>query len=400
MTKKRDYGSGAIEPRGNSWRLRYRIGGKVFRKTLKDTTKSEAQKALRQLLHAGDEGTHVAPDKLTLRSWAEHWLSIGAPGSKNRRPIGQRALERYEQLLRCHVLPVLGDRPLQMIQASEIDKLYAGLDEQLSAGSKRFVHLVLASCLGTATRTRKITRNPMLDLAKAPPPAEADHGMVLEASQLAVLIGGFKGLALFPIVATAAFTGARRSEILALRWADLDAVNKTLRIERAIEETAEHGLQIKGPKTERGKRTITIDDDLLALLMAEREKHRRVVAGVPDGAAVDLSLVKLPDGALIFPNPPAPGEDFSFIKLRKPSVVTKAFASKATALGFPGLRFHDLRGAHETMLLDRGIGVHTVAARCGHDPAVLLHSYAKRTKKADTAAAEVIGELAKGILGN
>ena len=336
---------------------------------------------------------------MTLQQWVTHWLSIGAPGSKNRRPIGQRALERYEQLLRCHVLPVLGDRPLQMIQASEIDRLYAGLDEQLSAGSKRFVHLVLASCLGTASRTRKITRNPMLDLAKAPPAAEADHGQVLEASQLGTLVQGFKGSALFPIVATAAFTGARRSEILALQWADLDPVNKELRIERAIEETVEHGLQIKGPKTERGKRTITIDDDLLALLMAERDKHLRILAGIPDGATVDLSLMKskLPDAALMFPKPPEGGK-FSFTELRKPSVVTKAFAHKAAALGFAGLRFHDLRGAHETLLLDRGIGVHTVAARCGHDPAVLLHSYGKRTKKADTAAAEVIGELTKGVL--
>ncbi len=55
------------------------------------------------------------------------------------------------------------------------------------------------------------------------------------------------------------------SEILALRWDDLDAEKKTLRIERAIEDSAEHGHRIKGPKTERGKRTIVIDDDLLTL---------------------------------------------------------------------------------------------------------------------------------------
>jgi len=42
--------------------------------------------------------------------------------------------------------------------------------------------------------------------------------------------------------------------------------------------------------------------------------------------------------------------------------------------------------------------VHVIAARCGHDPAVLLRSYAKRTKKADTTAANVIGTMTKGIL--
>jgi len=40
-----------------------------------------------------------------------------------------------------------------------------------------------------------------------------------------------------------------------------------------------------------------------------------------------------------------------------------------------------------------------VAARCGHDPATLLQNYAKRTKKADTSAAKIIGNISKAILG-
>jgi integrase len=109
--------------------------------------------------------------------------------------------------------------------------------------------------------------------------------------------------------------------------------------------------------------------------------------------------VRLPDEALMFPNPPAAGEDFSFTKLRNPDNTTKEFTRKAATLGFPGLRLHDLRGTHETLLLDAGVPVHVVAARCGHDPAVLLRNYAKRTKKADTSAAAVIGTLSKHALG-
>ena len=160
-------------------------------------------------------------------------------------------------------MPTLGERPLQQLQSSEIDALYPRLADKLSPHTAHHVHVVLGACLGAATRTRKLPRNPMIELVKVPSPGEADHGMALEADQLRTLIQGFKGSALFAIVAVAAFTGARRNEILALRWEDLDAEKKTLRIERAIEETDEHGLRIKGPKTERGKRTITIDDDLL-----------------------------------------------------------------------------------------------------------------------------------------
>jgi integrase len=112
---------------------------------------------------------------------------------------------------------------------------------------------VLGACLGTATRTRQIARNPMREVVKVPSPGEPDHGMVLDQDQLRVLVQGFKRRSFFPMVAVAAFTGARRNEILALRWDDLDVTNKTLRIERALEATAKYGMRIKEPKTARGK---------------------------------------------------------------------------------------------------------------------------------------------------
>jgi integrase len=100
----------------------------------------------------------------------------------------------------------------------------------------------------------------------------------------------------------------------------------------------------------------------------------------------------------MFPNLPAPGEGFSFTRLRNADNMTKEFVRKARKLGFPGLRFHDLRLVRDHKL-DAGRPVHAVAAHCGHDPAVMLRAYAKRTKKADTSMAEAIAELSKGALG-
>lgn len=166
----------------------------------------------------------------------------------------------------------------------------------------------------------------------------------------------------------------------------------------AIEETKAFGRALKEPKTHRGKRAIQIDDDLIALLLTERDKHLRIQAGVPDGVTVDLSIVKFPADALMFPS--NAGETFDFTRLRDPHAVTREFCRQARRRGFPKLRFHDLRGSHKTALLDAGVPVHVVAARCGHDPAVLLRSYAKRTKKADNNAADAIGRLLKGSLGD
>jgi integrase len=77
--KKRDYGAGTIDQRGeDTWRLRYRIGNDRFTKTVKGT-KAEAVKKLRELLKAGDDDQHVAPDKMTVAARIDHWISIGAP---------------------------------------------------------------------------------------------------------------------------------------------------------------------------------------------------------------------------------------------------------------------------------------------------------------------------------
>jgi integrase len=383
--------------RVKTFRLRYRINGKRYSKTV-EGSRADAKKELRALLRSGDTGEHVTPDKATLAGWAQRWIEVGAPG-RNKRAAGARAVERYEQLLRTHVLPTLGERKLQQIHSTDIDKLYLSLEGKIAPRTARHVHSVLNACLGAAVRTRKLAINPMESITKAPSPGESDHGIALDDDQLRKLVQGFKGSSLFGIVSLAAFTGARRNEILALRWSDLEVQKKELRIERAIEETKAHGLRTKGPKKESHKRTITIDDDLLALLLSEREKHLRMAAGIPDGATVDLGLIKLPDGALMFPNPPALAE-LSFVTPRHGRPVSREFRRKARKLGFKGLRFHDLRGTHETLLLDRGVPVHVVAARCGHDPAELLRTYAKRTRKADNSAAAVIGSISKGILGN
>jgi integrase len=400
---KRSHGDGAIDTRGeNTHRLRYRINGRRFTKTFHGTL-TEARKELRALQRSGDTGEHVDPGKVTVATWIDRWIALNqrhdveADGSSRRGLVNRRTLERYEELLRCHVTPTLGNRPLQKLTGTEIDDLYVALEKKLSPRTVHHVHTVFGACLKSAVKKKLITSNPVVD-AEAPSAGESDHGMALDEAQLRTLLAGFRPSPLFPIVAVLAFTGARRGEVLALRWSDLDVENKTLRIERAVEQTSKFELAIKGPKTERGKRTITIDDDLIALLCSEREKLQRLQAGVPDGVQVDLSLVKLPDEALMFPNLTTANGDIALTNLRTPGNVTKEFLRRAALLGFPDLRLHDLRGTHETLLLDAGVPVHVVAARCGHDPAVLLRSYAKRSKKADTSAAAIIGALSKGVL--
>jgi integrase len=403
--KKREHGDGGIDQRGvNVFRLRYRVSGARYSITFKGS-RAEAKAELRRLIRTSDTGSHIAPDKITVGEWCDKWLALlqrksdDDPTQRTRRRglVTPRTAERYADLLRLHVKPTLGERLLQKLGPAEIDALYIGLEKTIAPRTAHHVHTVFTACLGAAVRKKLISTNPALD-AEPPSPGESNVGNILDRDQLTALVQGFRHSALYPIVAIAAFTGARRNEILTLRWADLDEKNKTLRIARAIEETKEFGRTIKEPKTQRGIRTIQIDGELMELLLKVREKHLRIAASIPDGSPVDLSLIKLPPEVLMFPS--MAGGVFDFTRLRDPHAVTREFCRQARKRGFSKLRFHDLRGSHETALLDAGVPVHVVAARCGHDPAVLLLTYAKRTKKADTDAADKIGALLKGALGN
>ncbi|MDI4231426.1 site-specific integrase [Bradyrhizobium sp. Arg237L] len=425
---KRSYGDGSIDQRGEDvYRLRYRVDGRRFTKTFKGKL-TDARKELRRLLREGDTGDHVEPSKLTVGQWIDTWIAAGAPGRRKKK-VGQKTLERYEELLRVHVKPKLGAIRLQKLQATEVDRLYTHLDElvdesgdrQIAPMTLHHVHVVLNSCLSTAERKGLILANPMRRVEQVPNPQEQilddeeadadDIGEGLDDVELARLIAGFERSSLYPVVVLAAATGARRNELLALRWINLDIDKKTLRIERAWEQTKKFGLRLKPPKTKRGLRTIELDDATLTMLLKEKERHQRIIAGIPDGPHVDLSLIKLPAGALMFPAVPEPGEDFDFTKPRNPRNFSKEFARRADHLreqarkaelpSFAKTRFHDLRGIHSTALLDAGIPVHTVAQRIGDDPAVLLRNYAKRkrSKKANQSVAAAIAAIASGFLG-
>lgn len=409
---KRAHGDGGIDSRGeNVHRLRYRVGGKRFTKTFHGTL-PEARKELRTLISTGDAGKHVAPDKMTVGQWIDEWIAVGAPGRKKKR-VSERTLERYSDLLRVHVKPVLGGRRLQALRATEIDKLYADMStaKKIAPRTQHHVHTVFSAALSTATRKKMLVVNPMDAVEQVPavthyepedhPDIDPDDiGEGLTDVELAALISGFRSSTIFPIVALAAATGARRNELLALRWTDLDVAEGTLRIERAWERTKKHGLRLKPPKTKRGLRTIDIDEATVSLLLKEREVHQRLCAGLPDGVGVDLSLIKLPSNALMFPNPAGPSEAPAFTAPRLPGSVTQAFARRAEALGFGNIRFHDLRGIHSTALLDDGVPVHTVAQRIGDDPATLLRSYTKRrrSKRADAKLSAAIAGFASGFL--
>ncbi len=93
-------------------------------------------------------------------------------------------------------------------------------------------------------------------------------------------------------------------------------------------------------------------------MAAERERHLRIAAGVPDAPLWTVSLVKLPAGPSCFRTRHRAAKA-SQLEAAQSAEHDKGIR-KATALGFAGLRLHDLRGTQETLLLG--------ASRCMSSP--------------------------------
>jgi integrase len=178
---RRSHGDGGIDQRSaNSYRLRYRLNGKRYSQSFHGTL-TDAKKKLRELIRSGDTGGHVAPDRITVAQWIEHWFE--------HKKVGRRAHERYAGLLRDHAVPVLGDRRLQALQPIEIDGLYAGIK---SAATHKYLHIVFKACLSAAVRKGLIVANPMDRIDRTPGASDGDHGVALEPEELTRLLTAFR----------------------------------------------------------------------------------------------------------------------------------------------------------------------------------------------------------------
>jgi len=398
--KRGTYGSGSIEQRGpNRFRLTHYVGGRRQRQWV-NGARSDANRRLRELTARADAGEHVPSSRTTLKTWAAEWLALlargEASGMRRKGRVTPRTRERYRELLASYVFPTLGDRPIQKLTPTEIDHLYIALERKLSAATVRHVHTALKACLATAVRKGVLVNNPA-GRADAPRKIDPEIGRALSVEEVTRLLAGFAGTVYHSIVATAVMTGARLSELLALRWSDVNFTAHTITISRAIERTKEFGTVVKEPKSWRGKRTIGIDPALTAILKAQHTQHLRLRAGVWERAVVRLGAVRLPAEALVFPSGSVHGGRFDFARIRNARGLTKATRKRFRKLGFAGLRFHDLRVTHATAPLDAGVPVHTVAQRLGNRPDILLRAYAKRASTADERTIKVLATLARSL---
>jgi integrase len=197
--------------------------------------------------------------------------------------------------------------------------------------------------------------------------------------QVAVLLEWAKRRdpALYCFLRLAVWTGARRSQLLALRWGDVDQERAAIAFSRALVEGPD-GPELRSTKTHRTYR-VELDAESLDVLTAHRHwartKARDAGAELTAGAFVFSSR---PDGA----------------KPWLPNWVTKRFIDARRAAGLPHFRLHDLRHFMASEMLAAGVPIVTVSQRLSHARAsTTLNVYAHSVPGGDRRAAETLAVI-------
>jgi integrase len=375
--------TGHIRRRGErSWELKFddgrdpATGKRVVRYHSFKGTKREAERKLVELLKARNDDAFVRPTRLTV---AEH-IRARVAQWEAASDISPKTAERYRELIENQIVPHLGAKLLQKLKPADLEAWHSTLkrigrkdgEGGVSAKTISHAHRILQKALADALKNDMIAKN--VATAQQPPKREGKEVVILTDEQVKALLPALEGCAMYTPAITALFTGLRRGELLALRWANVDLDAKVARVREALEET-ESAIRVKEPKTRKGLRDVTLPDLVVEVL----RKHRQLQLE----QRLALGLGKLPGDALVFPR--ADGG------LRSPKNFSSCWRIVAARIGLGDVTFHALRHTHASQLIDAGVDIVTISRRLGHaSPNVTLGIYAHLYRKSDDKAAQAI----------
>ena len=292
-------------------------------------------------------GAYVDATRETIAAFLDCWIE------HMQGHVSPRSLERYAELCRNNIAPLLGAIPLTKLQPANISQAYA---KALASGRRdgtgglspltvHHMHRVLREALQQAVRWQLLARNPVD--AVRPPKVERKQMQTLDAEATVVLIEAARGTNLFMPILHGVLCGLRRGEITALRWRSIDLDRGQLSVTASTEQT-NRGIREK--ETKSGKsRTVALP----SLIVDELRRHRVAQAEGLLAAGVRLTddhhVVAREDGQPL-----------------QPRSLTHAFVKFVRGHGLAPIRLHDLRHSHATHMLASGVHPKIAQERLGH----------------------------------
>jgi integrase len=335
-------------------------------------TRRNAEDECARLIASLNGGNYVEPTKQTVAQFLDEWLEFIKPS------VSPKTVERYGELCRKNIVPLIGDVTLARLKTDRIDTAFSKALQSgrrdgtggLSPHTVRHMRRALIKALGQAVTWERLSKNPASHTTA--PKVERKRMTAYDAEQTGALLDALRPTRLFVPVLLAVMCGLRRGELIALRWRNVDLDGKSLAVVESAEQTDAGAVRYKEPKSGRS-RTIALSSTVVAELRAHRTRQAQEQLRLGIRPGPDSFVVAQVDGSALQPR-----------SLTREWMKNKII--QRTAL--PRIRFHDLRHTHASQMLSAGVHPKVASERLGHSTIGItldLYSHVMPGMQADAA---------------
>ena len=253
--------------------------GKRIIKNVLGKTQAECKAKLKKAIeesHALDVGR---ADEYTVAAWLRTWFDLYAKPH-----IRPSTMNYYHRNIEQHIIPAIGDIPLNKLTTRDLQKLYNDLQSNgrlrkeqkkekpgLSNSTVRGIHMMLHNALDRAVKEKLILSNPTENCII--PKIEKQEMKILHPDHISAYLNAAERRNALPMFYLELVSGLRKGELVALQWSDLDEANCTISVSKQASWDTEGNLILSQPKTGNSIREVSIPQDAVELLKQEHAKH-------------------------------------------------------------------------------------------------------------------------------
>ena len=293
-----------------------------------------------------DAGIDVDASKITFGELLRKWLEVD-----KRKNVEITTYELYKSLIEKHIIPELGKIKLKDLDRIKLQEFINKKDDELSKKSLELLRTIIGNCLRNAVLDNMIIKNPAIGVKI--PKKEVDGRGELKPftkEELKAILKASEGKYIHNIIYVAAFSGMRKSELLALRWPDVDLKKGLINVRQGAKYSSTERKMVLGRlKTEKSFRTIPINDRVKAVLKKQKAWQ----------AANKLKLAEIySESDLIF--------TLETGDMIKGTQLTNAFCQVCKNANVEYRSFHQLRHTFASIAISQNVNIKTLSEILGH----------------------------------